>query len=143
MSTVGTAKSAYQKSLIEKFAKDIKVLNVGTDKLVPLIEKGENVDDVLEKELEPFINQVDVLALGCTHFPLIKDKIQKILGSKVLVLDSGPAIARQVKRVLSKNRNLSKDGEAKREFYTTGNEELFNKILNKSLYNGKAERVTL
>lgn len=142
LSTVRTAKSRYQKNLIKKFAGDLEVLNLGTDKLVPLIEKGESVDQVLENELSPFINQVDVLALGCTHFPLIKDKIQKILGPKVLVLDSGPAIARQVRRVLS-NNNILSSSKADRFFFTTGDDKSFNKILKSLKYNGKAERITL
>ncbi len=133
LSTVRTAKSQYQKDLIKKFAKDFKVLNIGTDKLVPLIEKGEDVDSVLNEILEPF-SEVDVLALGCTHFPLIKDKIKKILGPKVLVLDSSAAIARQVKRVLMHNQILSNNKKAKHYFYTTGD---------KTIYNKKAKRVSL
>lgn len=133
LSTIRTAQSQYQKDLIEKFAKDLEVLNIGTDKLVPLIEKGESVDSILPKILEPF-KKVDVLALGCTHFPLIKDKIQKILGSKVSVLDSGPAIARQVRRVLTQNKMLSNNKRAKHSFYTTGDGKL---------YDMEAEKVVL
>lgn len=133
LSTVRTAESRYQRDLIKKFAQNLEVLNVGTDKLVPLIEKREDVGSVLSKIIEPF-SEVDVLVLGCTHFPLIKDKIQKILGSKVLILDSGAAIARQVKRVLVHNKLLSNSKKAKNYFYTTGNEKL---------YNIKAERVRL
>lgn len=133
LSTVQTSKSRYQKDLIKKFAKDLEVLNIGTDKLVPLIEKGKNVDSILPQILKPF-EKIDVLALGCTHFPLIKDKIQKILGSKVLILDSGAAIARQVRRVLKHNKILTGNKKFKRYFYTTGSEKL---------YNIEAERVRL
>ena len=143
LSTVRTAESQYQKNLIKKFARGNKVLNIGTDKLVPLIESGRNVDLVLKEELKPFINsQVDVLALGCTHFPLIKNKIQGILGSKVLILDSGPAIARQVRRVLTNNNILS---SSKKDyiFYTTGDNTSFNKIFKSIGYNGKARKVSL
>lgn len=137
-STIRTANSNYQRNLIKKFASGIKVLNIGTDKLVPLIEKGDHVkmiQIILHQELKPFINaKIDVLALGCTHFPLIKHKIQKILGPKVLILDSGPAITRQVRRVLKHNKLLTTNKNAKRYFYTTGNEKL---------YNIKAERVRL
>lgn len=131
LSTVRTAKSSYQKNLIKKFAKDLKVLNIGTDKLVPLIEKGDHVkmiQIILQQELKPFVDaKVDILALGCSHFPLIKDQIQSIL-KDVQVLDSGAAIARQVKRVLSNNNILS---SSKRDytFYTSGETAPFNKIL--------------
>lgn len=145
LSTVRTAESQYQKNLIKKFARGNKVLNIGTDKLVPFIERGRNVDSILKKELSPFIDaKVDVLALGCTHFPLIKNKIQGILGSKVLILDSGPAIARQVRRVLTNNKIISSPQNSNYEFYTTGDKGSLNRILNKNMgYNGKAERVVL
>lgn len=130
-STSATSKSKYQKDLIRKFAQNLKVLNIGTDKLVPLIEKGDHVkmiQIILQQELKPFVDaKVDILALGCSHFPLIKDQIQSIL-KDVQVLDSGAAIARQVKRVLSNNNILS---SSKRDytFYTSGETAPFNKIL--------------
>lgn len=119
LSTEVTAKSEYQKKLIAKFASGAEVINIGTNLLVPMIENGdldESLDKILNEVLAPFKeNDIDVLALGCSHFPLIKDRIQKILPG-VLIIDSGEAIARQVKRVLG-DRGSSKPVE--REFYNT------------------------
>jgi glutamate racemase len=78
-STLHTARSGYQKDLIEKFAKDCKVINIGSSDLVSLIENldFEAMDSVLIKELRPFmVEKIDTLALGCSHFPLVSDKIQ-------------------------------------------------------------------
>lgn len=99
LSTVRTTESHYQKDLIEKFAEECEVSTVGTDTLVPLIEKGsseEEIATVIERVLAPFkkIN-IDVLALGCSHFPVVKKLFQEILGKNVQILDSGGAIARQ------------------------------------------------
>ena len=106
LSTSTTSKSARQAKLIEEYASSCDVTAVGTDELVPLIENGQVhsslFDATLQKALEPFIDaQIDMLALGCSHFPLIREKIQNILGSKVLILDSGGAVARHVARVLA------------------------------------------
>ncbi len=120
-STVNTAKSKYQKDLIEKFAKDVFVLNQGSSKLVPLVEKldFEAIDRILEKELEPFRKKnIDTLALGCSHFPLIRKQIQKYLPN-VLILDSSEAISRQVERILNHEKLLSKSNLSY-NFYTTG-----------------------
>ena len=108
LSTTFTAGSAYQKALIDKFAKDMKVYNLGTDELVPLIEAGNiestKTNEALQKLLpDSLISQIDVLALGCTHFPLIRAEIQKIVGKKIRILDSGGAVCRQVARVLAHN----------------------------------------
>lgn len=147
LSTVRTAKSQYQKDLIRKFAQDLKVLNIGTDKLVPLIEKWDHVkmiQIILQQELKPFIDaKVDVLALGCTHFPLIKDQVQEILGSSVLILDSGAAIARQVKRVLKLNNALSNSSKPTHQFFTTGDRAQFSEILRSIGYNSRAEKIDL
>ena len=44
-------------------------------------------------------NEVDVIALGCTHFPFLRSDIEEILGPDVKVLDSNGAVARQVQRI--------------------------------------------
>ena len=134
LSTIATSKSDYQKNLINKFAGDCEVLNLGTDKLVPLVEKGDlksgELKDVLKSELWPFLNSgIDVLVLGCSHFPFLEEKMQKILGSKVLLLDSGAAIARQVERILTVNKTLSKKKSSSHIFYTTGDEDHFRGVI--------------
>lgn len=123
-STKKTSQSQYQKSLINKFAKTLNVLNLGSDEIVPLIEKGENTENILKKELNPFKKfGVDVLALGCTHFPLVKPTIDEVMGPKVVVIDSGAAVAKQVKKVLEKNNDLSSSPNED-VFYTTGNSRI-------------------
>ena len=134
LSTTGTAESQYQKELIHKFAGGINVINLGTDELVPLIEKGElegeKIDAILQNVLFKFKEaEVDALALGCTHFPLLRSQMEKILGSSVRVLDSGQAIARQVKRILEHNQIIAEEKEPKYEFYTTGDSEIAKNIL--------------
>lgn len=132
LSTSATAKSRYQKDLIKKFALGCKVFNIGTDKLVPSIEQGEigaSMIRIIEAELQPFIKaEIDVLALGCSHFPFLKEKMQKILGNNVLILDSGAAIARQVKRILIANQAISSSKITKHRFYTTGDVRKFDII---------------
>lgn len=129
LSTNGTAKSLYQKHLIEQFASGVDVLNLGTNKLVPLIEKGEiageKVEKILQNVLAPFKKaKVDVIALGCTHFPFLRSGIQKSMGNNVLLLDSGPAIARQVKRILGNNEAFTRPSRIQHKVHTTGDKEM-------------------
>lgn len=111
LSTTRTAQSEYQKQLIDTFANGYTVINLGTDKLVPLIESGK-IDDsdisvILRDVIAPYRNEgIDTLALGCTHFPYLITQIEKLL-PEVKLLDSGGAIARQVERVLQKNDMLT------------------------------------
>jgi len=144
-STTVTANSFYQKDLINKFAKDSVVLNVGSPSLVSLIEKPdfEAINEVLKEDLKIFKdNKVDVLALGCSHFPLIKDRIQKYLPN-VLILDSGNAVVRQVQRILKHNKMLSNSGNASYNFYTTGNLKTLKHFVSKLTNKAKLSRISL
>ncbi|OGD65813.1 glutamate racemase [Candidatus Berkelbacteria bacterium RIFCSPHIGHO2_12_FULL_36_9] len=59
-----------------------------------------NAQNDIKKTLELFIkNGVDVIALGCTHFPFLRQQIEQIMGSKVIILDSNGAVARQVAKI--------------------------------------------
>ena len=129
LSTTRTANSDYQKHLIEEFASGCVVFNHGTDALVPLIEQGKvesaEMADALKEVLSQFSNEhIDELALGCTHFPFLKKQIQALLGPSVQLLDSGGAIARQVKRVLEHNDSFAAEGDRIIKIYTTGNIEI-------------------
>jgi glutamate racemase len=129
-STLKTSRSQYQKSLIERFAQGLEVVSLGSDLIVPLIEQGkyQELDSVLLKALEPFKRaKIDVLALGCTHFPLVKEEIKGLMGKQVKVIDSGAAVARQVKRILGQLSLLSNTSKID-EFYTTGDTTQMRKI---------------
>jgi len=128
-STPATAKSPYLRKLIKKFADDVTVYRIGGTGLEELIETGELdskvIDRILHKSLEPLLKkQVDAIALGCTHYPFLRAKIQKIVGKNVQVVDSGGAVSRRTKAILENNKIL---GDKRREdfYYTTGNKEKF------------------
>lgn len=138
LSTDRTAASSYQQELIKKFAANCHVTAIGSNQLVVLIEKGDVKDLrlklVLQKKLQKFQDQgVDVLVLGCTHFPFIRQQVQEILGSNVKILDSGAAIARQVRRILTANNCLANQTKSTHEFFTTGDTKRFEKVANQLL----------
>ena len=140
LSTIATSKSKYQKDLIKKFANGLIVNNIGSDEIVSFIETGDLKSAVLNKKLRNILKkfqEIEVLALGCSHYPILRDEIQKILGLEVLILDSGPAVARQVKRVLETNKMLSSK-KSKIRFFTTGNPADFKRIVEK-LINAKLD----
>ncbi len=136
-STPATAKSPYLQNLIDKFTNGITVYKVGGTGLEELIETGElgskKIDKILRKFLEPLKKKnVDAIALGCTHYPFLRDKIQKIVGRNVQVVDSGGAVARRVKKIFISNKIL---GSKRKEdyYYTTGDKKKFKKVLKKLL----------
>jgi len=125
LSTVYTAKSQYQKKIISTFAPHCHVFSVGNTELVRLIEEGKKdspeVTLLLENVLRPVLaKNIDIVALGCTHFPFLRLLIEKIVGKSVMVLDSGHAVARQVKHILEHEGMFSLQTTPGYHFFTTG-----------------------
>ncbi len=104
IATPATVTRQYTHDLIRNFSSDINVELLGSTRLVDMAEeklRGRELDlEELQNILSPLIGQIDVAVLGCTHFPLIKDEIQKVLGQEVVLVDSGEAIARRVQDLL-------------------------------------------
>jgi glutamate racemase len=91
--------------LIERVAGDAQVLAQPCPGLVERVEAGdltgEGTRALLGSYLAPLIERgADTLVLGCTHYPLLRPLIADLAGPGVLVLDSGAAVARQVRRRL-------------------------------------------
>ena len=59
-------------------------------------------------------NEVDALVLGCTHYPILRDVIQHIVGENVTLIDSGEATAEEVKRLLA-DKNLTNEDYPKHQ----------------------------
>lgn len=136
-STPATAKSPYLDTLIQKFAPNILVEKIGGSNLEELIEKGDLESPEIEKKLKmhllPLLNDgVDAIALGCTHYPFLRKKIEEIVGSNIAIVDSGGAVARRLKQVLE-NEGLLSLKKGKNWYYTTGKMEHFQKVAQKLL----------
>ncbi|MEW6086733.1 MAG: glutamate racemase [bacterium] len=136
IATKFTIESNYQKELIRKFAPDKRVINQPCPGIVELIEKNNikkneiEIEGLLRKYLTPLLKEkIDVLALGCTHYALVRNLIQKITGPGIHILDSGEAVACQVKRVLTNNNQLNGLREPAYKFYCSSSSENFGKMV--------------
>lgn len=131
-STPATAKSQYLEDLIQKFAPNTQVEKVGGSNLEELIEEGDLKSPEIMKRLifhlTPLVrNGVDTIALGCTHYPFLKEKIQRIVGNRIKIVDSGGAVARRLKIVLA-NENLTSSQKGVDLYYTTGDKDKFERV---------------
>ncbi|MBI3439095.1 MAG: glutamate racemase [Proteobacteria bacterium] len=109
LATPATVRRAYTNDLITQFAADKRVVRFGSSALVDIAERklrGEAVDSaILAAEMRglfgaPGGNEIDVVALACTHFPLIADELANTAQRACVWLDSGEAIARRVGNLL-------------------------------------------
>jgi len=111
--TRATVKSGIYEHKIMALKPDAKVYSAACPLLVPLVEEGwmkkpETVM-IIKKYLYPLkVRQIDTLILGCTHYPLLKDKIQRKIGKRVHIIDSSIAIAENVKFFLDTHPEVDK-----------------------------------
>ncbi len=106
LATPATIRRDYTYQLMTEFAADCQVSLLGSSELVKMAEQllhQKTVDQSkLDHELLPLKQheQLDVVVLGCTHFPLLRAQITESLGPGIELLDSGEAVAKQLDRVL-------------------------------------------
>jgi glutamate racemase len=125
--TRGTIASRAYESEIGKIDPKIKTFSRSCPLFVPLVEEGiENplVTELIAKEyLAPLLMQsIDTLVLGCTHYPLLTDLIQGVVGPGVTVVNSGAAVAEEVQKMFPEG----KEGEDC--FMVSDDPERFHKV---------------
>lgn len=117
------------RQLLEKYAQSIQVIAQSPQEFVHLVEQGilqgERVTRVVAEYIDPLLEAgVDVLVLGCTHYPFLRPAIEAYVGSSLEVVDSGGAVARQVCTRLQEG-GLRAGGENNVEAKSNGRLHLF------------------
>ena len=110
--TEASARGDYLKSLIEEFAGDARVFAVGCPRLVTLAEAGlldgPECEAAVRDYIQPMLDEgIDQLVLGCTHFPAMRAVFERVAGPAIEVIDSGPAVARHTRAVLTQRQLLA------------------------------------
>jgi glutamate racemase len=144
LATHATFQGELYSSVVERFAKDVKLIQDPCFGLVAEIEKGnlngKETREILENALKPMMDAgIDTIVLGCTHYPFVFPLIEEIVGAEVRLIDPSPAIARQVGRLLVSNdleNELERIGIM--SIYTTGDVEKLSEFLNVTGFDMKA-----
>lgn len=134
LATQGTLNSELFHQTAQQFH-DTKIIEQIGHGLVPLIEEGKinspQIKQLLNDYLQPMIEaNIDYLVLGCSHYPYLLPQIKKILPKHIKIIDSGEAVAKQTKNILSEKNNLNQENhQPKNIFYTNANPTVLEKIL--------------
>lgn len=135
LATKGTLNSELFEKTSAKINYNTTIVEQIGEGLVELIENGKihskKMEQLLKKHLTPMLQKnIDCLVLGCTHYPYLIPQIQKIIGSKITIIDSGEAVAKQTKNILQANSLLSCSvSNGKHQFYINKNKEVLAAIL--------------
>jgi glutamate racemase len=105
MATTATLASPRFATLVERHAPGCEVVRVPCPGLAAAIELGDDgrdeVERLLDRHLRPLQDSgIDVMVLGCTHYPFVAERIALRLAPEVHLLDTADAVARQALRLL-------------------------------------------
>ncbi|MBO7611409.1 MAG: glutamate racemase [Elusimicrobia bacterium] len=136
--TEGTVKSSAYEKEIKKYDKSINCFSQACPLFVPLVEEGWNngkiTEDIINVYLKNLVDKkIDTIILGCTHYPLLKETIKKVIGNKINIIDSANAVALAVKSLLTEKKLLRNSGKATYKFYVSDGPEKFKNIGSKFL----------
>ncbi len=124
------ASGAYDRAL-DAADSHVQLTKVPCPDLAPIIQGGfpfdESVMDTVREYCGPLRDaRVDTVILGCTHYPLVRPMLQRMLGPRVTLIAPGAAIARRVELALEARGLASpKEGEGDYRFLSTGDPEVF------------------
>ena len=131
--TPATIKSGAYGKAIRAIRSDINVIGKACPMFVPLAENGytdknNKVARIIAEEYLEIMKteKVDTLILGCTHYPLLKDIIQDIMGEDVSLISPGEEAAKYACALLSEKELLTDNKDnGKNSYYVTDSIELF------------------
>lgn len=124
---------AYERE-IKKISSRISFFGQSCPLFVPLVEEGwidKSVTyEIASTYLEPLKKRrIDTLVLGCTHYPLLKEVIAKVMGRSVLLVDSAKEVAKEAFDILDASSLLNNSPEkAKYKFFVSDEPERFAKM---------------
>ena len=118
LATSSTVSSKAYTTNIHTFYPNIYVIEEGCPELVPMIEKGDlsstECIEVITKHLEPLLAaDVEAIVLGCSHYPILKPMLTKLLPSHIRLIDPSIGLAKKLDNFL-KTPHLSLETSKKR-----------------------------
>ncbi len=132
--TEATVRSSAYKKAIKAVDSSAEVFGLPCPLFVPLVEEGWTEGEIAMVIAEKYLDEmkgrgIDTLVLGCTHYPLLKSVISKVMGSDIRLIDSAVETTKKISEIL-RSEGLERKSKAKplREFYVTDSPERFVKV---------------
>lgn len=140
MATPLTLKEEKFKRLVERYSDKAEIIPLPCHRLAELIESGNidspELDDYIASLLEPYRDQdIDALVLGCTHYPHVRETIERHISPEVKIFDGGEGTARETRRRLESASLLCPEAQVGViEIYNSSNDEKMIELSKRLLY---------
>ncbi|WP_305856496.1 glutamate racemase [Balneatrix alpica] len=135
IATEGTIQGGAYTRAITQLRQDARVSSVACSLFVALAEEGwvegDLVEAIIERYLAPLkaAPELDALVLGCTHFPVLKQAIQRVIGERVVLVDSAATAAAECDQLLRQHElRLVTQQQGKIHFMVTDGPERFARV---------------
>jgi len=134
IATSATISSHIYNQYIEEIDPKVTIYEKACPLFVPLVEEGLWVDPVTDEIAKRYLAElidldIDTLILGCTHYPLIRSTLGRIIGDKVTLVNPAYETAIELKGLLQKKGLLNETppvlGENQYQFYVSDTAEKF------------------
>ncbi len=114
IATQATIHSGAYAKAVRSYKKEVEVFSQSCPLFVPLAEEGWFKHSVSTQIAAYYLSglkraRIDTLILGCTHYPLLKSTIQKVIGVNVTLIDSAQTVAKEVKDLIKKKKMENKN----------------------------------
>jgi glutamate racemase len=133
IATEGTIRSGEYTRALRRLRADLEIYTRACPLFVPLAEEGWVDNEVAELAARQYLGSlaqsgIDTLILGCTHYPLLRTVIRKIIGAGVRLIDSGVVTATVVEQVLGERKLRRASRAGTDSFFVTDAPERFMKV---------------
>ena len=139
IATPATISSHIYNQYIEEINPKVTIYEKACPLFVPLVEEGLWIDPVTDEIARRYLTElidldIDTLILGCTHYPLIRSTLARVMGEKVTLVNPAYETAIQLRTLLQEkgllNENPPKLGENQYQFYVSDMAEKFQVFAN-------------
>ncbi len=133
--TEGTINSGIYHQYLSETNPEVKVFGKACPLFVSLVEEGWWDDPITTEVANRYLNDlklqdIDTLVLGCTHYPLIRKTVQKIMGEDVILVNPAYETARCLKDVLVNNNLIKQTKETTHRFFVSDGADKFKLFAN-------------
>lgn len=139
IATEATIGSQIYTKYIKELNREVTIYGKACPLFVPLVEEGLWQDPVTEEIARRYLNElididIDTLILGCTHYPLIRSTLGRIMGEKVTLVNPAYETARELKEMLQEKKLLNEEphrlGNNQYQFYVSDAADKFKVFAN-------------
>lgn len=132
IATAGTIKSGQYPKHIKEIRPEAEVFGKACPKFVPLIEAGKTHAEETAAVVHEYLRElkdkgIDALVMGCTHYPLLRDLLQKECGEGITLVNPAEETVKELHETLAASDKLASCGNAlpAHEYYCSGDPESF------------------